>query len=283
MEAVSGTQNADTIAVMLDSGIANIYLLTPSLEKNLSSLQSHVPKRKSANDSHDGTEKAFFKTIMTTLDSHVGPSTKLVILAGPGFVKDKFSSFLKETVTAQSSPNLVNRSEMFVLVQCSSANKQSLKEVLTSETLKSRLLNTKAATHVRALESFYKMLNNDPHRACFGPAHCAFAVDRGAVQTILLTDSLFRSSTAAKRRKFNDLTEQVSHAGGEVFVFSELHTSGQQLASLTGIACILRYPLPELENWDGTTGADPYDGGEGSDSEDFEVDSEAVDLFDTTT
>lgn len=35
--------------------------------------------------------------------------------------------------------------------------------------------------------------------------------------------------------------------GGEALVFSGMHASGEQLNQLTGIAAILRFPLPELE------------------------------------
>lgn len=31
-------------------------------------------------------------------------------------------------------------------------------------------------------------------------------------------------------------------------LFSDLHSSGQQLQALTGLAAILRFPLPELED-----------------------------------
>jgi protein pelota len=40
----------------------------------------------------------------------------------------------------------------------------------------------------------------------------------------------------------------VREAGGEVFVFSAMHVSGEQLSKLTGIAAILRFPLTELED-----------------------------------
>jgi hypothetical protein len=36
--------------------------------------------------------------------------------------------------------------------------------------------------------------------------------------------------------------------GGNVLLFSSLHTSGEQLAQLTGIAAILNFPLFELED-----------------------------------
>ena len=35
--------------------------------------------------------------------------------------------------------------------------------------------------------------------------------------------------------------------GGNVYIFSSMHVSGQQLQQVSGVAAILRYPLPDLE------------------------------------
>lgn len=36
-------------------------------------------------------------------------------------------------------------------------------------------------------------------------------------------------------------------AGGKVFVFSSMHLSGAQLKNLSGVAALLRFPLPEID------------------------------------
>ena len=44
-----------------------------------------------------------------------------------------------------------------------------------------------------------------------------------------------------------DLVEGVRANGGKVYVFSSMHISGQQLQQVSGVAAILRYPLPDLD------------------------------------
>ena len=45
--------------------------------------------------------------------------------------------------------------------------------------------------------------------------------------------------------------EKVRRKGGKINVFSSAHGSGEKLNDLTGVACILRYPiLIELEDDD---------------------------------
>jgi protein pelota len=44
------------------------------------------------------------------------------------------------------------------------------------------------------------------------------------------------------------LVDSVRAGGGEALVFSSMHISGEQLNQLSGIAAILRFPLPDLED-----------------------------------
>lgn len=58
--------------------------------------------------------------------------------------------------------------------------------------------DTKAAQEVSALAAFYAMLGQDSARAFYGPGHVRAAADLGAVQTLLLSDTLFRVNDVAK-------------------------------------------------------------------------------------
>lgn len=53
-----------------------------------------------------------------------------------------------------------------------------------------------------------------------------------------------------ERRRWVALVETVQEGGGKVFVFSTRHESGKQLEDFSGVAAVLRFPLPELEEED---------------------------------
>lgn len=61
---------------------------------------------------------------------------------------------------------------------------------------------------------------------------------------------LHRVHDVKLRRRWVDLTESVQAVGGKVFIFSARHSSGQQLEQLTGVAAVLRFPMPHLEDED---------------------------------
>ena len=55
------------------------------------------------------------------------------------------------------------------------------------------------------------------------------------------------------RKQWVALVESVEAAGGDVFLFSSRHESGRQLLDISGVAAVLRFGMPELED------ADPAD------------------------
>ena len=57
-----------------------------------------------------------------------------------------------------------------------------------------------------------------------------------------------RSQNIGERRKWVGIVEEVKSSGGEVLIFSSIHESGKQLDQLTGVAAILKFPLPEMES-----------------------------------
>lgn len=71
-----------------------------------------------------------------------------------------------------------------------------------------------------------------------------------AIETLLLTESRFRSTDVDVRKKVVVLADAVKANGGHVHRFSSMHISGQRLEQHAGAAAILRFPMPELNELD---------------------------------
>eukprot|EP01068_Selenidium_serpulae_P010406 Selendium_serpulae@DN5456_c1_g2_i1.p1 len=262
IKAANGASSEQTVAVLIDSGVANIYLLTENLEKELGLVRAASSRRKG----DSSKDKAFFESVLATLDEKLPKNADIVIIAGPGFVKDHFHQYILESTNEHKFRRLSNKS-MYVKVACASALKQSLKEVLRCDELKARLTNVKATAHIRAIDTLYAKLSTDPHRVCYGPAHVKFAAEHNAVRELLILDSLLRDPSVGKRRWYSALNDQVEQTGGTVHVFSSKHTSGEQLKELTGVAALLRYPLLELDDIAATPKDFSFDGRENDDDD----------------
>ncbi|KAF9618592.1 hypothetical protein IFM89_002287 [Coptis chinensis] len=164
------------------------------------------------------------------------------------FTKDQFHKhLLLEAERRQLRPIIENKSRL-LLVHTTGGYKHNLKEVLDAPSVMNLIKDTKAAQEVRAFKQFNEMMSSDPNRACYGPKHVEVAHEQMAIQTLLITDELFRNADIPTRKKYVDLVSSVKDIGGTALIFSSMHVSGEQLATLTGIAAILRFPLPELDD-----------------------------------
>lgn len=153
---------------------------------------------------------------------------KCIIIASPGFVKDQFFEYMiQQAIKGDNKLLLENRSK-FLLVHSSSGFKHSLKEVLADPTVISKLTDVKATGEVKALEAFYSMLQNDPDRAYYGLTHVEKANESQAIETLLLSDNLFRSQDIKTRKRYVRLVDSVREYGGDVKIFSSMHISGER-------------------------------------------------------
>lgn len=117
---------------------------------------------------------------------------KCILIASPGFVKDQFFEYMMAQAVKSDIKILLENKSKFMLIHASSGFKHSLKEVLQDSAVVAKMSDTKAAGEVKRLEAFYTMLQCEPSRAFYGKKHVQQAVDALAVETLLISDNLFR-------------------------------------------------------------------------------------------
>jgi protein pelota len=241
-EALDVSRRASVVVCLIDSGVCNMYMLTSVLMKDLAKVIVHVPKRKALSSGHDKAMQKFFEQAARTVMTHVRfDVASCIVVAGPGFVKDDFMKYLL------SKPDMHQHSKMFLVCHASGAFKHCIKELLDNPEVKQRIQATSAASHAACLTQFYMTLKDDPDKACYGPNSVCTAAQMGAISEMMITDKLIRTSAVPDRRKFVSAMDMVKGAGGIVHVVSEQHVTGEQLTQLSGIAALLRYPCPQLE------------------------------------
>ncbi|KAJ0013672.1 protein PELOTA 1 [Pistacia vera] len=249
-QASDPTASADLAVVLMQEGLAQILLIGRSMTTTRSRIETSIPRKHGpAIAGYESALKKFFENVLQAFLKHVDFNVvRCAVIASPGFTKDQFHRhLLLEAERRQLRPIIENKSRI-VLVHTTSGYKHSLREVLDAPNVMNLIKDTKAAQEVQVLKDFFNMLSNDPNRACYGPKHVEVAHERMAVQTLLITDDLFRNADIATRKKYVNLVNSVKDSGGTAHVFSSMHVSGEQLGQLTGVAAILRFPLPDLED-----------------------------------
>lgn len=250
--ACDPTQNADVAAVVMQEGLAHICLITSTMTLVRAKIDQSIPRKRKGNvQQHEKGMARFFESVMQGILRHVNfDIVKCVLIASPGFVRDQFYEYMFQQAVKTDNKMLLENKSKFMLVHSSSGFKHSLREVLTDPAVTAKMADTKASGEVRVLESFYTMLQTEPAKAFYGKKHVEKANEAQAIETLLISDKLFRIQDVKQRKEYVALVDGVKESGGDVKIFSSMHVSGEQLDQLTGVAAILRFPMPELEDED---------------------------------
>lgn len=261
--ACDPSQNADLAAIVMQEGLAHVCLVTSCMTLVRAKIDVQIPrKRRGDVKQHEKGLYRFYDQIIQALMRHVNfDVVKAVLIASPGFVRNQFYEYMYQQAVKLEYKVLFENKSKFVLVHATSGFKHSLNEVLQDPAVLARITDTKAAEEVRALETFYKTLKNEPAKAFYGPKHIAVACEADAIEILLISDKLFRSQDIAQRKKHVELIDKVRESGGDVKIFSSLHVSGEQLDQLSGLCAILRFPMHELEDTDDSDSDSESDNG----------------------
>lgn len=239
---------AEIAAVVMEQGIAHVCLITPFMTRLMAKVELSIPRKRPGNqDQRTKKLHQFYNNLIEAIRRQIDfEVVKCVIVASPSFFKDDFLKYMLEEAAKGDMKTITGNKHKFLAVHSSSGYLHEIDAIMKDKAVQAQIADTKAFQDVAAMENFIRMLAVDFDRVTFGLNHVEAALDRGAVEQLLITDELFRSSVVSERQRYVRLVEQVKASGGQVFVFSRMHQSGERLAGMTGVAAILRYAIPDL-------------------------------------
>lgn len=247
-EACHPERCADIAAVVMSGGgLAHVCLVTGSVTVTKARIDMNIPKKRTGSSAHDKAITKFYDAIYRAILTHVPlDKVKCILLGSPGFQKDDFYKYLLTESVRREDRLYIEHKNKFVLCHSSSGHKFAIEEMFSDPTILSKVNETKLCKEIEILNKFMRLLDTNPDKAYYGYFHVQKANDELAIDSLLITDELFRSSDVITRKQYVALVESVRERGGNVYVFSTMHVSGQQLQQVSGIAAILRYPMPDL-------------------------------------
>eukprot|EP00834_Sanchytrium_tribonematis_P006066 NODE_416_length_7838_cov_1.514537.p3 type:complete len:378 gc:universal NODE_416_length_7838_cov_1.514537:1363-2496(+) len=248
-EACDLSKKAEVGAVVLQEGLAHICLLTNAITIPLLKVDTTVSKKRTGSTQHKHSLEKFLNNVVDGMIRHFDFSKlKAVIIASPGFLKDNLYSRLIQYGVTNNDKTLLDFKDKFIVLHGSSGHFQSLQDLLIVPTVQEKLKETKCLDQIKQMQRFYDILGVDSGRAWYGYDHVLRAFEFGAIETLLVSDELFRSPDVRVRNRYIKLTEDVEKLGAKVYIISTMHVTGEQLRDLTGVAAILMYPIEEPES-----------------------------------
>jgi len=170
------------------------------------------------------TRTGFFDAVLKCIADVSGP----LIVAGPGFIKD---DFLKYAKNKNSIP-----AERAVVVETRRIGRGAVQDVIGTGTLEKMIGDLQLSREVHLMEELLCRISQDGAVA-YGKDHVKTAIEYGAVDEVLLADTLLKDPSIAA------LIETAEKMQAVVVVLSTEFEPGERLGALGGIAALLRYKL----------------------------------------
>ncbi len=203
----------------------------------------------------EGRKKDFFYAVLNQLkNSFLSTSAEAIIIAGPGFVKNDFFSFMKE-----KDAELAKRART---EQTSSIGMSGFIEVLKRGAVERLKREERLTLEVRLLDRLMEEISKEKEgKAVYGKAQVRNALQYGAIETLLISDEKLMApgveeeKNEEERMEIESMLKDVERGRGKIVVFSTEFEPGKRLNGLGGIAALLRFRILTNNNIP-TTGFD---------------------------
>jgi len=167
-----------------------------------------------------------------------GAAATAVVIAGPGFLKEELSHRLTE-----EDPAIARKMRVYPTAE---SGRVGVDELLKSGRATEVLRGSVAAEEAEVVERLIRSLAGGT-RAAVGPKEVAEAVEAGAAETILLSESLLPDLSVAPT------LDRAREARVRLFVVRDEGEAGHKLTALGRIGALLRYDWTSPTR--GTTGS----------------------------
>lgn len=225
-EAVSSSIKPTILIVSMDSEQCVFGLVKPAGISIEGERESGLSGRQGDSE-RDSLKKKYFSEICGKLVRYDVPR---ILLAGPGFAKDEFLNY-----TEQNFPRL---KEKIRTVDSSSATRSGIFEVIRRGEVEKAIGETKLALENSLMEKALAELGKESGLLVYGKKEVAKAQDYGAVETLMVNDTLIRTDSDVEK-----IAAKADKARGKVVIFDSEGDPGKKLAGIGGIAALLRFRI----------------------------------------
>lgn len=238
-DAVKASGTPQLLIVAIDAGEATIATASNYRLQITTRITQNLPGKRGKPEEHSQALLRFFSELKRAIELLLSEtSVDTVVLAGPGFTKENFIKYLED-----KNPELVRR---ITLETASSGDINAVNEVIKRGAASRAVLEMRLTKETHLVEELLRRLGKGTRDVSYGMDRVKKVATLGAIDTLLITDKILRESMMQKKEDFDQLLKSIERMGGKIVIISTLHTAGEQLSSLGGIAALLRYEIREV-------------------------------------
>ncbi len=235
-EAVKSQLNPVSLIVTIEDGDAELFLAADFGIKEAVHIRATISRKRGDQKTHDSTMRDFFVDVALAVRSQLEQAEiGLIVIAGPGFVKDHFRNHLSKAGIKDLPPVVVEGTNAIGV--------PGAKEILFRGVIGKAASTLKVETETKLIEELIEHIAKDDGLGAYGDEEVRKAVQFGAVENLLITDKKLREGSEQVRRRMDNLIRDTEKARGAFHIVSTEHPTGEQLHRLGGLAAILRFRI----------------------------------------
>jgi len=237
-EAEKAGKSPIALLVTIEDGVAELLLAADFGVREAVSIRTSISRKRGDQKSYDATMRDFFKDVTLAIKSQLEQNEiGLIVVAGPGFVKDHFKDHLL-VAGIKDLPSIVAEGTNSIGIP-------GAKEILFRGVISSAIEGIRLEEETQLVESIIEHIAKDDGLGAYGPDEVAKAVQYGAVENLLITDKRLREGEPRERRWIDQLVKDTESTRGKFHIVSTEHPAGDQLQNIGGIAALLRFRIDQ--------------------------------------
>jgi protein pelota len=238
-EGLAGADEPTILVAAVDWGDSSIVRMRGRAIEPVADLRRTIAGKRYAGGQGEKDRATYVGEILEVLRRE-GPGATALVIAGPGFLKEELARRLTE-----DEPSLAKKSRVFPTAE---SGRVGIDELLRSGKASEALRGNVAAEETEVVERLVRSMAGGL-RAAVGPREVGEAMEAGAVETLLVSDSMLTEPEVAPT------LDRARSARVKVLVVREEGDAGKRLVALGRIAAILRYDWVSPTSLTGSPGS----------------------------
>lgn len=231
-EAERETNKPMVLLVALEEGEASLALVRQRGVDFIDQVSTHIPGKREEG-ARDAARKEFHSTLIkAVLAAASSRGLKQAVVVGPELVRTGFSKFVEDRRKDLAGVLSISYDT------CFSPGRTGIYEAIRRGAVDRIVASNRVSAELSEVERFLTEVAKGG-RAAYGLTEVTNATRSGAVDTLLITDQLFRE----RRNEADGLIRDVERYSGRHMMVSTDHEGGVKLQSLGGLGAILRYRI----------------------------------------
>ncbi len=220
------------LAITLDYEEATVALITYKRIKLVSRVNSRIPGKQVEESEREKALLLYFKKLAEEIEKNLSRiKIDKVIIAGPGFAKEKFYSFLKNK----------DYTEKIKIVSTSSATVSGIEELVKRGVLQEIVNESSITEDSKLLSKMMELLLRKSRKVAIGLEEVKNAAQYGAIDLLLVSEKMLWKKES--REQVKEIISTIKTTKGKARFISTTHEAGKYLESFGGIAAFLRFPV----------------------------------------